>query len=212
VSLQPGHTTSAVPRPVPSPDYHHQVLGGDKARVVARGLPTGVPVGRGRRRQPHHPQSSPFPLRRCPGLARASASSTDLRLGRPGQGFRGKFPRHVRAPWELMGSPKLSPAARGIPLRVHLAVFEAAHQAAQHNRLRCHRGFPRRHHLPRPGEQTGAQDSHQGERIDGRRHQVLLGSGGGQSHLPERQAASGRAEGRCPRGARPAWHEEKGEK
>jgi hypothetical protein len=72
----------------------------------------------------------PFPLRRCPGLAGASASYADLRLGRPGQGFRGKFPRHVRAPWELMGSPKLLPAARGIPPRVHLAVFEAAHRAA----------------------------------------------------------------------------------
>jgi hypothetical protein len=26
-SLQLGHTTSAVPRPFPSPDYHHQVSG-----------------------------------------------------------------------------------------------------------------------------------------------------------------------------------------
>jgi hypothetical protein len=43
-SLQPGHTTGAVPDPVPNPDYHHQVLGGDKARTVARGLPAGLPA------------------------------------------------------------------------------------------------------------------------------------------------------------------------
>jgi hypothetical protein len=33
-----------------------------------------------------------------------------------------------------MGSPKLPPAARGIPARVHPEVFEAAHRAAQHHR------------------------------------------------------------------------------
>jgi hypothetical protein len=31
--------------PVPNPDYHHQVLGGDKAGTVARGLPAGLPAG-----------------------------------------------------------------------------------------------------------------------------------------------------------------------
>jgi hypothetical protein len=44
-SFQPGHTTGAVPDPVPNPDYHHQVLGGDKAGTVARGLPAGLPDG-----------------------------------------------------------------------------------------------------------------------------------------------------------------------
>jgi hypothetical protein len=73
-----------------------------------------------------------------------------------------------------MGYPKLPPAARGIPARVHPTVFKAAHRAAQHHRLGCPWGVPCRHHLPRPGEQTGAQDSHQGERIDGHRHQVLV--------------------------------------
>jgi hypothetical protein len=34
--------------------------------------------------------------------------------------------------------------------------------------------------MPRPSEQTGAQDSHQGERADGRHHQVRLGLEGGQ--------------------------------
>jgi hypothetical protein len=40
-----------------------------------------------------------------------------------------------------MGSPKLPPTARGIPARVHLAVFEVAHRAAQHHRLGRHRAF-----------------------------------------------------------------------
>jgi hypothetical protein len=66
-------------------------------------------------------------------------------------------------PWELVGSPELPPAARGIPARVHPAVFQAAHRVAQHHRLGRHRGIPRWHHLPRPGEQSGTQDSHQGE-------------------------------------------------
>jgi hypothetical protein len=43
-SLQPGHTTGAVPDPVPSPDYHHQVLEGNKAGTVACGLPAGLPA------------------------------------------------------------------------------------------------------------------------------------------------------------------------
>jgi hypothetical protein len=43
-SLQPGHTTGVVPDPVPSPDYHHQVLGGNKAGTVACGLPAGLPA------------------------------------------------------------------------------------------------------------------------------------------------------------------------
>jgi hypothetical protein len=44
-SFQPGHTTGAVPDPVLNPDYHYQVLGGDKAGTVARGLPAGLPAG-----------------------------------------------------------------------------------------------------------------------------------------------------------------------
>jgi hypothetical protein len=49
----PVHESSAGPYderrspPFLSPDYHHQVLGRDEARVVARGLLTGMPVGRG---------------------------------------------------------------------------------------------------------------------------------------------------------------------
>jgi hypothetical protein len=111
-----------------------------------------------------------------------------------------------------MGSPKLPPAARGIPARVHPAVFKVAHRAAQHHRLGRHQGIPRRHHVPGPSEQTGAQDSHQGERIDGHRHQVRLWSGGGRSHLPEGQVFSRKTEGRRPRGVRPAWLEKKAKK
>jgi hypothetical protein len=44
-SFQPGHTTGAVPDPVPNPDYHHQVLKGDNAGTVAHGLPAGLPAG-----------------------------------------------------------------------------------------------------------------------------------------------------------------------
>jgi hypothetical protein len=110
-----------------------------------------------------------------------------------------------------LGSPKLPPAARGIPAGVRPTIFEAAHRAAQHHRLGCHRSVPRRHHLPRPGEQTGSQDSHQGERVDGHRHQVCLWSEGGLGHLPEGQAASGMPAGRRPGGVRLARHEEEGQ-
>ena len=112
---------------------------------------------------------------------------------------------------ELLGSPKLPPAARGIPARLHPAIFEVAHRAAQHHRLRCHWGVPRRHHLPRLGEQAGSQDSHQGKRANGHHHQVRLWSGGGRGHLPEGQAASGTPVERRPRGVRPARHEEEGQ-
>jgi hypothetical protein len=42
--LQPGHTTGAVPDPVPTPDYYHKVLGGDETGTGARGLPSGLPT------------------------------------------------------------------------------------------------------------------------------------------------------------------------
>jgi hypothetical protein len=44
-TFQPGHTTGTVSDPVLNPDYHHQVLGGDEAGTVARGLPAGLPAG-----------------------------------------------------------------------------------------------------------------------------------------------------------------------
>jgi hypothetical protein len=77
-----------------------------------------------------------------------------------------------------LGTPGISEAAassQGIPAGLHPVVFEAAHRAAQHHRLECHQHVPRWHHLSRPGEQTGSQDSYQGERVDGHRHQFASG-------------------------------------
>jgi hypothetical protein len=102
------------------------------------------------------------------------ATWADLQLGRPGPSLRRQFPGHIRAPRELLGSPKLPPVARGVSPGLHLAILEAAHRAAQRHRFGCHRRVPRRHHLPRPGEQAGSQDPHQGERADGHRHQGRL--------------------------------------
>jgi hypothetical protein len=114
------------------------------------------------------PCSSPIPL--GPGW-----STWDLQLGRPGPSLHRQFPGHVRAPRELLGSPKLPPAARGVSSRLHPAILEAAHRATQRHRFGCHRRVPRRHHLPRPGEQAGSQDPHQGERADG--HHTKFASG-----------------------------------
>jgi hypothetical protein len=58
-----------------------------------------------------------------------------------------------------MGSPKLPPAARGIPAIVHPTVFKAAHRVAQHHRLRCHRGFPRRDLVSKLGRKTPTKAS-----------------------------------------------------
>jgi hypothetical protein len=65
--------------------------------------------------------------------------------------------------------------------------------------------------LPRPGEQARSQDSHQGERADGHRHQVRLWPRGGRGHLPEGQAALGTPAGRRLRGVRSAQHEKEGQ-
>jgi hypothetical protein len=122
--------------------------------------------------------TSPVPFRHRSSLVGASASGADLQLGRPGPSLRRQLPGHVRTPWELLGSPKLPPAAERVSPGLHLAILEAAHRAAQRHRLGCHRRVPRRHHLPRPSEQAGSQDPHQGERADGHRHQVRIWLGG----------------------------------
>jgi hypothetical protein len=102
--------------------------------------------------------TSPVPLRHRSSLARASASGADLQLGQPGPSLRRQLPGHVCAPWELLGSPKLPPASGRVSPGLHPTILEAAHRAAQRHRLGCHRLVPRRHHLPRPGEQAGSQD------------------------------------------------------
>jgi hypothetical protein len=79
--LQPGHPTGAVPDPVPTPDYYHKVLGGNETEAMARGLPPGLPTGWNGRRQPHHPQPPPVPLRHRSRLVGAPASGPDLQLG-----------------------------------------------------------------------------------------------------------------------------------
>jgi hypothetical protein len=58
----------------------------------------------------------------CPGA--------DLQLGRPGPSLRRQLPGNVRAPWELLGSPKLPPAAGRVSLGLHPTILEAAHRAA----------------------------------------------------------------------------------
>jgi hypothetical protein len=79
--LQPGHPAGIVPDPFPTPDYYHKVLGGNEAGIVARGLPPSLPTRWNRRRQPHHPQPPPVPLRHRSRLVGAPASGADLQLG-----------------------------------------------------------------------------------------------------------------------------------
>jgi hypothetical protein len=79
--LQPGHSTGTVPNPLPTPDYYHKVLGENETGTVARGLPPGLPTGWNGRRQPHHPQPPPIPLRHRSRLVGAPASGADLQLG-----------------------------------------------------------------------------------------------------------------------------------
>jgi hypothetical protein len=79
--LQSGHPTGTVPDPVPTPDHYHKVLGGNETGTVARGLPPGLPTGWNGRRQPHHPQPHPIPLRHRSRLVGAPASEADLQLG-----------------------------------------------------------------------------------------------------------------------------------
>jgi hypothetical protein len=98
-----------------------------------------------------------------PRLVGAPTSGADLQLGRPGPSLRRQFLGHVRAPWKLLGPPKLPAAAGRVSPGLHPVILEAAHRAAQHHRFRCHRRVPRRHHLPRPGQQAGSKGPHQGE-------------------------------------------------
>jgi hypothetical protein len=142
--------------------------------------------------------------------ARAWLELLPLRRSPTGTTWSKPSPATSRAHTCALGTPRISEAAGRIPPGLHPVIFEAAHRAAQHHRLGCHRRVPHRHHLPRPGEQAGSQDPHQGERADGHRHQVRLWSGGGRGYLPKGQAASGALAGRRPRGVRSTRREEEG--
>jgi hypothetical protein len=74
--------------------------------------------------------TSPFSSPTPPEPGWSIYPCADLQLGRPGQSFRWQLPGHIRAPWELLGSPKLPPAARRVPAGLHLVIFEPAHRAA----------------------------------------------------------------------------------
>jgi hypothetical protein len=71
--------------------------------------------------------TSPVPLRHRSSLAGASASGAHLQLRRPSPSLRRQLPGHVRAPCELLGSPKLPPAAGRVSPGLHPAVLEVAH-------------------------------------------------------------------------------------
>jgi hypothetical protein len=90
------------------------------------------------------------------------------------------------------GISEAAASSQGNPCERTSGGFRSSAPSCQHHRLGRHWGIPRRHHVSGPGEQTGAQDSYQGERIDGHRHQVRLWSGAGRSHLLKGQAASGK--------------------
>jgi hypothetical protein len=69
-------------------------------------------------------------------------------------------PTISRARTCALETPRTFKAAGRVSPGLHPVILEAAHRAAQHHRFRCHRRVPRRHHLPRPGEQAGSQDPH----------------------------------------------------
>jgi hypothetical protein len=74
-------------------------------------------------------QPPPVPLRHRSRLVGAPASGADLQLGRPGPGLHRQFPGHVRAPWKLLGPPKLPAAAGRVSSGLYPAILEAAHRA-----------------------------------------------------------------------------------
>jgi hypothetical protein len=193
-----------VPDPVPNPDYHRQVLGETRPEVWLADYRLACKCGS---------RTTGWPASWVEWTMTTSSSATfpcsSLMPPEPGWSICPLRRSPTGTTWS-----KPSPAtsrAHTCALGLHSAIFEAAHRAAQHHRLGCHRRVPRRPHLPRPGEQAGSQDSHQGERADGHRHQVRLWLGGGRGHLPEGQAASGAPTGRRPRGVRSVRHQEEGQ-
>jgi hypothetical protein len=73
--------------------------------------------------------TAPAPRRLGADVAREPASQSDPQLGRPGPHVRGKFPGHVRAPWELLGPVLLHPEARRIAPGLHTTLLQALYGA-----------------------------------------------------------------------------------
>jgi hypothetical protein len=71
----------------------------------------------------------PTPRRLDTDVARAPAGQPDPQLGRPGPHVRGKFPGHVRSPWELLGLALLHPEARRVTPGLHMTLLQALHGA-----------------------------------------------------------------------------------
>jgi hypothetical protein len=121
------------------------------------------------------PCSSPTSLRPGWSICLRGRSPTGTTWSKPS-------PVISRACMCALGTPGISEAAasrRESLSGTTSGDSQSTHRAAQRHRLGCHRRVPRRHHLPRPGEQAGSQDPHQGEQADGHRHQIRLWPGGG---------------------------------
>jgi hypothetical protein len=139
------HTTGAVPDPVPDPDYHRQVLGGKQGRNCGSRT-TGWPASWVERTMTTSssatsPCSSPTPPEPGSSICLLRRSPTGMTWSKPSPGTS-------RAHTCALGTPGISEAAAAagrIPPGLHPAIFEAAHRAAQHHRLRCHRRVPRWH-------------------------------------------------------------------
>jgi hypothetical protein len=97
---------------LPLAHLDRQVHGVNEPSCVSQQLPPSLPVGRRQHRCGDHPQPATAPRGLGPNMARALATQPDPQLGRLGPHVRGKFPGHIRTPWELLGHAHRSPANR----------------------------------------------------------------------------------------------------
>jgi hypothetical protein len=179
IGFQPGHTTGAVPDPVPNPDYHHKVLGGRRgwncgsrttdwpASWVEWTMTTSSSAT--------SPYSSPTPLEPGWSICLKGRSPTGMTWSKP-------LPATYRARTCSLGTPGISEAAASSRESLSRTTSSDSRSSAlscptspTRTSLACSSPAPR----VRPGEQAGSQDPHQGERADGHRHQVRLWPRGG---------------------------------